>query len=93
MHLLNTSTHEVKEFPYGNVPPYIILSHRWGDEEVSYKDLTEPKKDPSTLQGWTKLESFCSLAKQDGWTWVWMDTCCIDKSSSADLSEAINSMY
>lgn len=93
MHLLNTSTHEVKEFPYGKVPPYIILSHRWGDEEVSYRDLTEPKKDPSTLKGWTKLDSFCSLAKQDGWEWVWMDTCCIDKSSSAELSEAINSMY
>lgn len=93
MHLLNTSTHEVKEFPYGKIPPYIILSHRWGDEEVSYRDLTEPKKDPSTLKGWTKLDSFCSLAKQDGWEWVWMDTCCIDKSSSAELSEAINSMY
>lgn len=93
MHLLNTSTHKVKEFLPGRIPPYIILSHRWGEEEVSYKDLTEPKKDPSTLHGWTKLDSFCSLAKQDGWEWVWMDTCCIDKSSSAELSEAINSMY
>ena len=93
MHLLNTSTREIKEFPPGITPPYIILSHRWEDEEVSYKDLTEPKKDPSTLKGWTKLDSFCSLAKLDGWEWVWMDTCCIDKSSSAELSEAINSMY
>jgi hypothetical protein len=24
---------------------------------------------------------------------IWIDTCCIDKSSSAELSEAINSMY
>ncbi|KAK4241567.1 vegetative incompatibility protein HET-E-1-like protein 24 [Achaetomium macrosporum] len=32
-------------------------------------------------------------ARRDGFTWVWIDTCCIDKSSSADISEAINSMY
>jgi hypothetical protein len=25
--------------------------------------------------------------------WAWVDTCCIDKKSSAELSEAINSMY
>ena len=93
MHLLNTSTRKTQEFSPGKFPPYVILSHRWEDEEISYKDLTEPIRDPSTLKGWTKLSSFCSLARQDGWEWVWMDTCCIDKSSSAELSEAINSMY
>ena len=25
--------------------------------------------------------------------WVWIDTCCIDRSSSTELSEAINSMF
>ena len=25
--------------------------------------------------------------------WAWVDTCCIDKSSSSELSENINSMY
>ena len=93
MHLLNTSTRKVQEFSPGQIPPYIILSHRWEDQEISYKDLTEPKQDPSKLKGWTKLNSFCSLVRQDGWEWAWMDTCCIDRSSSADLSEAINSMY
>ena len=93
MHLLNTSTRKTQEFLPGRIPPYVILSHRWEDEEVLYKDLTEPNQDPSKLKGWTKLNSFCSLVKQDGWEWVWMDTCCIDKSSSTELSEAINSMY
>lgn len=93
MHLLDTSTRTVREFSPGHIPPYVILSHRWKDEEISYKDLTEPKQDPSKLKGWTKLNSFCSLVRQDGWEWAWMDTCCIDRSSSADLSEAINSMY
>lgn len=35
----------------------------------------------------------CSLARSQGYQWIWIDTCCIDKSSSAELSEAINSMY
>ena len=30
---------------------------------------------------------------KDGLSHAWIDTCCIDKSSSAELSEAINSMY
>ena len=93
MHLLNTSTRKVEEFSPGRNPPYVILSHRWEDKEISYKDLTEPKQDPSKLKGWTKLNSFCSFVGQDGWDWAWMDTCCIDRSSSAELSEAINSMF
>ncbi|RTE82513.1 hypothetical protein BHE90_002953 [Fusarium euwallaceae] len=36
---------------------------------------------------------FCSVARMNGFEYVWVDTCCIDKTSSAELSEAINSMY
>ena len=43
--------------------------------------------------GYKKLEACCAQAKRDGYEYVWIDTCCIDKSSSAELSEAINSMY
>lgn len=93
MRLLSTFVRKTEEFLPRDIPPYVILSHRWKDEEVSYKDLTEWGKESSTLQGWRKLESFRSLAREDGWEWVWMDTCCIDKSSSAEVSEAINSMY
>ncbi|XXG94512.1 hypothetical protein Hte_000769 [Hypoxylon texense] len=39
------------------------------------------------------MMNFCSTARKHGFTYAWMDTCCIDKRSSADLSEAINSMY
>ena len=93
MHLLNISTRKTQEFLPGKSPPYVIFSHRWKDEEVSYKDLTQPKEDLFKLTGWTKLDSFCSSVEKDGWEWVWIDTCCIDRSSSAELSEAINSMY
>ena len=93
MHLLNTSTPKLTAFFPTDIPPYIILSHRWENEEVSFQDLTEAKPYSSKLRGWAKLEKFCSLARADGWEWVWMDTCCIDKSSSMELSKAINSMY
>ena len=72
---------------------YAILSHRWGlaKDEVSYLDmqngLARQKK------GFQKIKACCRQALRDGLEYIWVDTCCIDKSSSAELSEAINSMY
>ena len=48
---------------------------------------------PTTLSGYTKITKSCTLAASEGWQYLWIDTCCIDKTSSAELSEAINSMY
>ncbi|KAL1600119.1 hypothetical protein SLS59_006193 [Nothophoma quercina] len=45
------------------------------------------------MAGYDKIRHCCGQAKDDGYEWVWIDTCCIDKRSSAELSEAINSMY
>lgn len=76
-----------------NIPPYAILSHTWGtdEEEVSFKDLAEGKE--KNRAGYRKL-SFCGeQAVKDNLQFFWIDTCCIDKSSSAELSEAINSMF
>jgi len=76
-----------------DAPPYAILSHTWGadKDEVTFKDLTQGagKNKP----GYRKL-SFCAeQAASDGLQFFWVDTCCIDKSSSAELQEAINSMF
>ena len=93
MRLLNTKTFEFKEF-YGSViPKYAILSHRWGEieEEVSYKQFRKGSVPPD-LPGILKIRNFCRLAAES-FQWAWVDTCCIDKRSSAELSEAINSMY
>ena len=43
--------------------------------------------------GYAKIAFTCRQAQRDGWSYAWVDTCCIDKTSSAELSEAINSMY
>ncbi|KAM0254900.1 hypothetical protein ACHAQJ_006337 [Trichoderma viride] len=90
MRLLKTDTIEIQSFDYGNIPPYAILSHRWATDELTYQDL---EKGIKTKEGFKKVQQCCSRAKADGFDYVWSDTCCIDKTSSAELSEAINSMY
>ncbi|KAI6158993.1 heterokaryon incompatibility protein-domain-containing protein [Pisolithus thermaeus] len=81
------------------VAHYAILSHRWG-AEVDYKEMTglmkmqERKRNQVRLRsGYQKIIESCKQAMKDGYKWLWIDTCCIDKRSSSELSEAINSMY
>lgn len=40
-----------------------------------------------------KIRRTCAVAREHGYDNVWIDSCCIDQSSSSELSEAINSMY
>lgn len=90
MRLLVTETREVKEFP-GSPPSYAILSHRWRQGEVTLQDLS--RSDVQSMEGYSKLSKACEMAQDFGFEYLWMDTCCIDKSNSVELSEAINSMY
>ncbi|KAI5993801.1 heterokaryon incompatibility protein-domain-containing protein [Pisolithus orientalis] len=78
---------------------YAILSHRWSDE-VGYEEMTglmkmeEHKRDKVRQRsGYQKIIKSCKQAVKDRHEWLWIDTCCIDKRSSSELSEAINSMY
>jgi hypothetical protein len=93
MWLINTTTVTLEENLESQARPYAILSHVWGPEEVSFIDI---RKDPRVCRdkaGFQKIINCCAIAKTLGFEYAWVDTCCIDKSSSADLSEAINSMY
>lgn len=72
---------------------YAILSHRWGEEEVSLEDFAANSAAVREKLGYAKIRNSCARAVQDGYSYVWVDTCCIDKTSSSELSEAINSMY
>ncbi|KAG8527669.1 uncharacterized protein KY384_007822 [Bacidia gigantensis] len=95
MRLINTHSFKLEdaENEKGELDKkYAILSHRWGAEEVTYarfQDLAQA----SQMQGFRKIERFCELAARDSYDYVWVDTCCINKDSSAELSQAINSMY
>ena len=95
MRLLNVHTLNFQEFFDKDIPPYCILSHRWGEQETSYKDFSKGRNPESS--GYRKVIDFCDFAKSrqkvTSFDWVWIDTCCIDKRSSAELTESINSMY
>jgi len=107
MRLINTSTRHFEE--YYEPPRDAILSHRWGTvrEEVSYEEYCqalEPEEnllqreitrawDIKRRPGYTKIRKCCELAVQRNHYYVWIDTCCIDKRSSVELTEAINSVW
>jgi hypothetical protein len=91
MRLLDTKTLEVKLFFQRQLPEYAILSHTWEDEEVTLQDMQSGVA--SHKKGYSKIQRCCQKAAEDGYAFSWIDTCCIDKTSSAELSEAINSMY
>lgn len=91
MRLIDTRHLKFKEFLGSNIPEYAILSHCWGDDELSYHDFLAGRKQDGL--GYKKIIDCCALAVEHGLSWAWVDTCCIDKSSSAELSEAINSMF
>lgn len=80
------------------MPDYAILSHTWEpDQEVPYQEMLAAGGDPChparKKSGFKKIQETCQQAHDEGFLYVWIDTCCIDKSSSAELSEAINSMF
>lgn len=91
MRLLNTDMLQLGLFADGPKLSYAILSHTWGADEVTYQDLVSGRG--PERKGWVKITSCCAKALTEGYQYVWIDTCCIDKSSSAELSEAINSMF
>ncbi|KLU83015.1 hypothetical protein MAPG_02082 [Magnaporthiopsis poae ATCC 64411] len=94
MRLINTRTLRIHEFVGTRVPPYAILSHTWGRGEVTFQDWCQPdRRHREGLDGYAKIAATCARARERGLDFAWVDTCCIDKTSSAELSEVINSMF
>ncbi|KAF2435684.1 HET-domain-containing protein [Tothia fuscella] len=93
MRLLNTASLRVESFPDNAIPPYAILSHVWGPakDEVTFQDMQDGVAEQKS--GYVKLQRSSAIARQNNLDYIWIDTCCIDKSSSAELSESINSMF
>ena len=74
-------------------PKYAILSHTWGamTEEVTFADLIDGTSEAKV--GYDKIRFCGEQARCHGLQYFWVDTCCIDKASSSELQEAINSMF
>ncbi|KAI4204538.1 MAG: hypothetical protein LQ350_001088 [Teloschistes chrysophthalmus] len=79
-----------------DIPEYVVLSHTWGasGQEVTLQDFQSLSGERQTGRaGYAKIR-FCSdQAASDGHQYIWIDTCCIDKTNSVELTEAINSMF
>jgi hypothetical protein len=79
------------------IPPYAILSHTWGGQEATFKDLQNysniEEVDEKVMEGYRKIFFCAHQAKRNDLNYFWVDTCCIDKTNSAELQEAINSMF
>lgn len=76
------------------IPPYAILSHTWSlhdGNEVDYYDMLNGNY--TTKPGYEKLNFCVQQAARDGYGYSWIDTCCINRASEPELSEAIRSMY
>ncbi|RYP92644.1 hypothetical protein DL770_001286 [Monosporascus sp. CRB-9-2] len=94
MRLINVKTSKFEEFPDHRAPSYAILSHTWGSdvEELTFRDVEKGKtKNPGV--GSVKLQGCCQQAMKDRVGYIWIDTCCIDRTNLVELSEAINSMF
>ena len=72
---------------------YGILSHRWESEEVTLQEMQSGQALQEYKKGFQKIQMCCRQARENGLDFVWIDTCCIDKTSSSELQEAINSMF
>jgi len=104
MRLLNIHTFEFAEFEGDDLPPYKITSHRWTNDELTWRDVLKNKRLDS--KGYIKVRGFCQFIIDDNerlrqhidndlsaWEWIWIDTACIDNRSSAEVSASINSMF
>ncbi|KAI1858339.1 uncharacterized protein JN550_012789 [Neoarthrinium moseri] len=93
MRLINVKTGHMQEFFDDDIPNYAILSHTWGPEEVTFQEYEQQVPSLRQKKGYSKIRGLCAEAGQKQLDFVWIDTCCIDKKSSSELSEAINSMF
>ena len=93
MRLLNIHTLDLEEFFGSKIPAYAILSHTWGDDEVSFQDWPA-RQSLVGRRGYDKITAACAQVREyPHLSHIWVDTNCINKESSAELTEAINSMY
>jgi hypothetical protein len=93
MRLINVETLQLESFFGNSIPSYAILSHTWGrdEDELSFADLRNGNFSEASLT--VKVSGCLRQAQYDGLRYVWIDTCCIDKTNSVELNEAINSMF
>lgn len=102
MKLINCETGQIeteRDWVDGKLPPYAILSHTWatgvGPSEVTYQDYMTGREAATRNLNWAKIDGAIEVtqAGQERLNYLWIDSCCIDKTIDSELSESINSMF
>ncbi|KAE8453912.1 hypothetical protein EG329_007688 [Mollisiaceae sp. DMI_Dod_QoI] len=96
MRLLNTKKILVESFPSEEspeIPDYAILSHRWGKREVTFQEIQDRAPSLQGTEGYEKVLKCCELASSVGFEYIWIDTCCIDKTNQVELDETLPAMF
>ena len=103
MNLLKTDTYELIPVTR-STPRYAILSHRWETEEIEFERMRTLKPSslrnpsfpfipPSLRASAAKIRGACAIAQQQRIGYIWIDTCCIERTQSEPLAIALNSMF
>lgn len=81
------------ELPLEDAPPYAVLSHTWGYNEIKHQDLAGGKGLPTNKEGHKKLAQACRIAREHGLEYLWCNTCCTDFTHPKEVSQSINSSF
>lgn len=96
MRLLDVTTFELHEHRNDAISEYAILSHRWlRDGEISFQLLDSSRLRDTSLPTpqLEKIRGACEQARKQDTQWIWIDSCCIDKTNSEELARSIRSMF
>lgn len=95
MRLINTKSFQLEKFDDGEIPEYAILSHTWGTkaDEANHGEWIRGDISCRQKSGYKKIVKACQIAQEYSLGYLWVDTVCIDKTSSQELTEAITSMF
>jgi hypothetical protein len=88
MRLINVEEYTFREFIGDAIPPYSILSHTWGDAELTHQDMQPPRRRARKKQGFKKIRLTYEQSTSDNLRWTWVDTCYIDKTNSAEIRKS-----
>ncbi|KAK5732041.1 hypothetical protein LTR17_010877 [Elasticomyces elasticus] len=92
LRLIDVQTLRLKRV-HDKAPPSAILSHTWGEDEISLQEWESGDPAVTLKEGHLKVINACKQAEHDGIGWLWADTCCIDKTNNSELAESIQCMY
>ncbi|KAK1818530.1 hypothetical protein LTR12_007089 [Friedmanniomyces endolithicus] len=76
MWLINAHSHKLEWFSDSDkAPPYAILSHTWGDDELTFQEIQDPAAPEKPT--FAKVRVTCAQALADELGYAWVDTCII----------------